>query len=365
MPPDRPPRYHRELNRVCQIMLDELAFWDWRDLTPLESIVTGQIRRKGKQLRPRLALAVADHLGGSPERACAPAAGVEFYHLASLVLDDVQDNAEVRRGAPTVHTTATVSMAINAASLIRSLSYHAVHRCQKLSRDEKLTIHREIDDAATRLVLGQSIDIGWHLDWYPAAAAFPYQRMIEWKTGSMFGCAASVGAIAAGAGPAAVDAARDWGIALGSLYQSLNDYLDFFAPDGGLLRPGHEDFRQGKMSGPVVFLLDQIRSRSGQRQADLVSERLASQPQPRDWEWLVGLLEEHRVQESLRHSCLARAEALSRELTGISPAGHPAGLLGLLDAIVAPLHVSPAEPGYATRPEQAARRDQAKLIGSQ
>jgi octaprenyl-diphosphate synthase len=342
-------RYQSELDLVNQLMSDEVSQWRWEGLREAERIIRDQLARKGKQLRPLLALIVGETLGARLDRVCAPAASVEFYHLAALVLDDVQDNSAVRRGAPAVHTTATTSMAINIAGTIRSLAYHPIHRCETLRPGEKLGLFRELDIAATELVLGQSIDIGWHLGWYPSYAEFPYGQMIRWKTGSMFGCAAAMGARVADASAEVVDASRRLGVSLGALYQMADDYLDVFGEDRSMHRPKYEDFRGRKMSGPVILLLRTLMSAGCDEDATRVMAAFTNRVALDDWDWLVELMHEHRVGESLRGQCLGQAEALYEQIAEIGADGDQAGLRAILDLIIAPLQApirTPA-PGHA------------------
>jgi octaprenyl-diphosphate synthase len=333
-------RYRMQLDLVDRIMSDELAAWEWHDLAEAERIIRDQLARKGKQLRPLLTMSVCDALGGRLESVCAPAASVEFYHLAALVLDDVEDNSPVRRGAPTVHTTSTTSMAINIASTIRSLAYHPIHRCETLSAEEKLGLHHELDEAATKLVLGQSIDIGWHLGWYSTHAEFPYDSMLDWKTGAMFGCAAAMGArvagaSAAGASAAILDAVRRLGVSLGALYQVVDDYLDIFGDGSQLRRPKYEDFRGRKMSGPVVELLRELRS--GGRDADVehVLAVFTGRVSEDGWGWLVDLMCERRIGEIIRDQISERTSMLAKEIADLFPDGDQSGLLAILDVLTA------------------------------
>lgn len=347
-------RYQQEIDLVDQIMAAEVSAWQWSNLTEAELIIRDQLSRKGKQLRPLLALSVGDALGTRLDRVCAPAAGLEFYHLAALVLDDVEDNSSVRRGAPAVHTTATTSMAINIASTLRSLAYHPIHRSATLSAQEKLSLHRELDTAATELVLGQSIDIGWHLGWYPTQAEFPYDSMTRWKTGAMFGCAAAMGACVAGASLDVVDGARRLGVSLGVLYQVADDYLDVFGDDSQLRRPKYEDFRGRKMSGPVVALLHALSAAGRDDDAERVINVLLAKVPVDDWDWLIAMMDEHRVGEIICGQFSEQAETLAKEMAGLFPDGDQNGLLAILELMTAPV-LSPPLTAAWVRPGQARR----------
>lgn len=319
---------------IDALMLNELSAWPWGNLAAMRRLVAAQIGRPGKRLRPLLGLAVCASLNGRPDVALAPLGAVELYHQASLVLDDVQDNSEVRRGVASVRTSASTSTAINVAALTRSLSYHLIHRSPLATAAEKLRMHRELDEAATRLVMGQSIDIGWHEGWY-AADAYPYDQMVGWKTGALFGCAAAMGAIAASADETVIGRAREFGVQLGELYQVVDDFLDAFGSDELLGRPAREDLREGKMSAPVVLLLRSLAAAGRAADAEQVAEQLRAR-HPDVARDLVDLLESTGVAEQLRAEVVGRAEGLRRAALAIADAesGHLVGLVDLVTARV-------------------------------
>jgi geranylgeranyl pyrophosphate synthase len=334
---DRCDRTSRYLATIEQAMLAELDQWHW-DLVPvLRHIVETQIRRGGKRMRPLLALAFAELYGGDSDDVVVAATSVELYHLASLVLDDVQDNSALRGGKPAVHTTATTSTAINVAAVTRSLSYHPIHRSDRLTSDKKLRLHRELDFAATQLVLGQSIDIGWNGGWYAVPGDFPYRDMVRWKTGSLYGCATAMAAVACGADDD-IDAAREFGVSFGSLFQGVNDYLDAFGDDQALRRPRFEDFRGGKLTGPLICLLDALGAAGRTGDAELVTRRLAERT-ANGRDWLLDLMDRYAVAEAVRADLSRQAVELCRLLPDNPPRGRTAAVADLIDTVLAPAGV--------------------------
>jgi len=329
--------YAPHLAELDQIMLSELARWQSTDIERLWSLTHAQLQRHGKQLRPLLSLMMTEYLGGEPRAAIPAAASVEFYHMASLVLDDMQDHSEVRRGEPTISASASASTAVNVALFVRSLSYHLVNRCTDQDSAERLRIHQELDGAATHLILGQSIDIGWQENWYSSYRDFPYLRMIEGKSGALFGCAAAVGACASKADPAVISAARDYGTAFGVLYQMVDDYLDVFGDETVLRRPRFDDFREGKMTGPVISLLSALQDEGRGRDIDLVLAGLTGHdPAARDWGWLLGLMHEHDVAGKLRKDISERASRLAEPTIGPGRSSRAGNFAQLVELIVAP-----------------------------
>jgi len=324
----------RLVDAVEQAILAEIDEWGWESTPRLRQLVTAQLLNGGKRLRPRLAFAFTGLHGGDPADVIAPAASVELYHLASLVLDDLQDNAALRNGRATVHMSASASTAINVAATIRSLSYHLIHRSERLTDASKLRLHRELDVAATRLARGQSIDIGWNCGWYTTPADYPYLDMARGKTGALFGYAAALAAVSAGAPDAAVDAARELGVLFGVLYQQINDYLDMFGGDGALGRPGFEDLCGGKLTAPVLTLLDTLRAEGRLDEADLVVVRLAERTAVAR-AWLLDLMARCNIAARLGAGLVRQAERLAALLPADAAAERRAGVENLLDSVLA------------------------------
>ena len=328
--------YARHLDRVDELVRREVARWRRDEVEHLVGLADAHLQRRGKRLRPLLSFAVTDLLGGDLALATMPAASVELYHLAALIVDDVQDNSETRRGEPSVHKATSKSTAINLALFVRSLSYQLVGQFPDTDLERKLRLYRELDGAATRIVLGQSVDIGWQEGWYSSFSDYPYAHMIEWKTGALFGCAAAMGACVAGADHHTVGAARDYGISFGAFYQMVDDFLDAFGDGSFLRKPPHEDFREGKMTEPLIRLLCALQKAGHSATADLVLRQLGHGESATDgWGWLLDLMREHDVQSELRHDLAERATTLASPPFGARAAGS-SSLRLLVDQIVEP-----------------------------
>ncbi|MEO3808358.1 polyprenyl synthetase family protein [Sphaerisporangium sp. B11E5] len=300
-------RFEASLTEIDRLALAEVTRWPWEDLPPMEKMLCTQLARPGKRLRPLLMLATAGLPAEGLPCLYPAAVAVELFHLASLILDDIQDNAELRRGERAVHTTSGTSMAINLAGLLRTLSYHPVHRAENLPASDRLKIHRLLDTAATRLFMGQTIDIGWDLGWYPEPARFPYESMIAHKTGGLFGCAARIGAFLAGRDE---HAAEGFGARAGALYQMSDDYDDVFAGDP----ERSEDLREGKYTWPLIELRSRLQ-RTAPATAAEVTRWLREGTHQRE---IVDLMRDHGVDTGLRRRLDEMAHHLvieARELT--------------------------------------------------
>ncbi len=189
----------------------------------------------GKRLRAQIAVAAAVAAGGGD--ALAVAAEVEWVHAASLVLDDIVDEAELRRGAPPLHRLASTPFAAGVAGWL--LAHTAL-------REPGLA------DAMLALAEGQRAELAHagepslsRQDWYAIAAQ---------KTARLFAAAASLGGRAAGASPAHQQQLARFGQELGLAFQIVDDLLDVVGEADALGKPPGQDLRAGRVGFPMVLL---------------------------------------------------------------------------------------------------------------
>lgn len=201
----------------------------------------------GKQIRARLALAVAEGLGRNPIEAAPLAAAVELLHNATLIHDDLQDGDELRRGRPATWVVHGSAQAINAGDMMLMLPWAAVEHlsCTDATR---WYVAKAIGARARACVAGQALELSlmrkrrtdW-AGWHEAARG---------KTGELLALPVEGVALLAGWEP---EAARDLGDSfrdLGLLYQLRDDLIDLYG-DKGRDQTGN-DLREGKPSALVV-----------------------------------------------------------------------------------------------------------------
>ena len=234
----------------------------------------------GARIRPRLCLAVAMACGDD----CAPlsnasAAAIELMHCASLVHDDLPcfDNADTRRGQPSVHKAFGERLAVLAGDALIVLAY------QTLSAE----IHHRPESAKV-LLRGLSKAVGmpggivagqaWESE--SVVDLRQYQRA---KTGALFAAATSLGAASAGEAPAAWEALGNW---LGEAYQVADDIRDVAADAAELGKPVGQDLCHGRPSAVSTLGL----SGALERFNHLMGEALASIPACRGEKALRALL---------------------------------------------------------------------------
>lgn len=196
----------------------------------------------GARIRPRLALAVAHACGDdAPRLAEAGAAAVELMHCASLVHDDLPcfDDAETRRGKPSVHKAFDERLAVLTGDALIVLAFQVLAQAAPAAPD-RLPALVAIVGASAGLPSGISAGQAWECE--PAVSLSDYHRE---KTGALFAAATMAGAAAAGF---AAPAWRELGETLGEAYQVADDLRDVAGKAEDLGKPVGRDAALGRPS---------------------------------------------------------------------------------------------------------------------
>lgn len=177
----------------------------------------------GKRLRPVLALAACDLLGGDPRQAINPAAGIEIFHNFTLLHDDIMDKADMRRGKETVHKKWNPNIAILSGDTMFALAYRQIYSSPAGKLNEIL---EAFTNTAIEVCEGQQYDMDFEL--MEVVSIADYLNMIRLKTAVLLGCSLIIGALVAGAGEEQAQLIYDFGVNIGLAFQLKDDYLDAF-----------------------------------------------------------------------------------------------------------------------------------------
>ncbi len=180
---------------------------------------------------------------------------VEFVHTASLIHDDIEDSADLRRGKPAAHITYGIDHALNSASWL----YFEAPVCletAKLTDTQKLAFYKLYTNELRRLHLGQAMDIYWHKEKAVYPTTQEYLAMVQNKTGTLASLAAQVGFMAGGA--TQKEAAKYGKIAaqIGVGFQIIDDVINLTKGNPGKKRG--DDIVEGKKSLPVLLHIQQF-----------------------------------------------------------------------------------------------------------
>lgn len=210
--------------------------------------------RRGKRLRPRLLLCVAEAEGGALENALDAAAAIEILHNYSLVHDDIEDGDELRHGRRTLWAVYGIPQALNAGDALCAVSFLVLMNATARHADERvLRMVRALHEAHATMCDGQSLDLAFeratHVD------IGEYHRMIAAKTAALFGASSELGALCAPCDEQSVLRYRELGRAYGLAFQIRDDVLGIWGTLDATGKVTGNDIARRKWTFPVVWAL--------------------------------------------------------------------------------------------------------------
>jgi octaprenyl-diphosphate synthase len=232
-----------ELDQVEERIVRQAAAFD----PDIEGYVTYAIGGRGKRLRPLVALLAGGATGQIHSGHVNLAVIVELIHLATLVHDDVMDEAERRRAQPTINARWGNSLSV---LLGDCLFAHALSLSTAFENSE---IGRAIARAASEICSGEMIQTQRRFDL--KLSVEDYLRIVKMKTGSLFAAAAELGATISEADSEVIETLKDFGMRIGTAYQIYDDCLDIAGSENATGKTLGTDLRKGKFTLPVLFFL--------------------------------------------------------------------------------------------------------------
>jgi len=230
-----------DLIKVNKIIVDRM---DSR--VPLIPELAGHIVASGgKRLRPLLTLASAKMCGYSGDRHIQLAACVEFIHTATLLHDDVVDESDLRRG----NATANALWGNQASVLVGDFLFSRAF--QLMVRDGSLRVLDILSTASAVIAEGEVLQLITAND--TATSEDAYLEVISSKTAALFSAACRIGAVVTDRPKADEEALESYGRNLGIAFQLVDDVLDFSAKQATLGKTVGDDFREGKITLPIIL----------------------------------------------------------------------------------------------------------------
>ncbi len=201
----------------------------------------------GKRLRPLLTLATAKLCGYEGTRQVDLAACVEFIHTATLLHDDVVDESVLRRG----YASANAVFGNKASVLVGDFLF--ARAFQLMVQDGSLDVLRILSAAAATIAEGEVLQLTTQNDLATTEAR--YFDVIRGKTAALFAAACEVSGVIADRSPAECAALAQFGMDLGMAFQLVDDALDYSANEAELGKTVGDDFREGKLTYPVLLAI--------------------------------------------------------------------------------------------------------------
>ena len=213
----------------------------------------------GKKLRSKLLLKIA----GESEQSLKICAIIELIHLASLLHDDVIDDADTRRGSPSINASFGTKNAVMLGDILYSKGFYELSKFPH-------EIAGEISGAVSKLSIGEMMDVDLSAKFNEDKSA--YETMIYYKTAVLIEAAAAVGAMLAG-----LDARnfKIYGKNLGLAFQIIDDILDVTQDAATLGKPNFSDFKEGKTTLPYIYLYESLNEADKEKLKSLFKKDLS------------------------------------------------------------------------------------------
>jgi octaprenyl-diphosphate synthase len=229
--------------------------------------LVGQVSRYiiaagGKRLRPALLLLISGSLGFKGSQRFNLAAVVEFIHTATLLHDDVVDDSSMRRGNATANETFGNPASVLVGDFLYSRAF------QMMVDAQSMRIMEVLADATNIIAEGEVMQL---MNMHNAALdEAGYLQVIRSKTAKLFEASARVGAILAGADPKIETACADYGQALGTAFQVIDDVLDYTGDAAVMGKNLGDDLREGKTTLPLIAAMQ----RGSQTERELIKSAI-------------------------------------------------------------------------------------------
>jgi octaprenyl-diphosphate synthase len=242
-----PPRPDSGLSIVAHDMQEVDAVIAQRlhsDVPLVGSVSQHIISAGGKRLRPVLLLLCCGALGFTGKQRFNMAAVVEFIHTATLLHDDVVDESTLRRGFATANDTFGNPASVLVGDFLYSRAF------QMMVEGQNMRIMEVLADATNTIAEGEVMQL---MNMHNAELSEAgYLQVIRSKTAKLFEASARVGAILSGASPALEAACADYGQALGTAFQVIDDVLDYAGDAKRMGKNLGDDLREGKATLPLI-----------------------------------------------------------------------------------------------------------------
>ncbi len=199
----------------------------------------------GKRLRPLLTLGAAKLCGYRGERQVSLATCVEFIHTATLLHDDVVDESNLRRGQESANALWGNQASVLVGDFLFSRSF------ELMVEDGSLDVLRILSHASSVIAEGEVLQLMTTND--TQTSEDTYLEVIKAKTAQLFAAACQIGAVVADRPPVEETALKSYGMNLGIAFQLIDDVLDYSAKQATLGKSIGDDFKEGKISLPVVL----------------------------------------------------------------------------------------------------------------
>jgi octaprenyl-diphosphate synthase len=313
----------QDLVRVERVFREEFL----SDLQVISDVAAHVRDAGGKRIRPALLLLASRLFAHESDRMITLGAVVEYIHTATLLHDDVIDEAATRRGRKSANarwgnkTTVLIGDFLYTKSMAMALT------------QDNLGILRLLSDVTLRMIEGQVLEIEREADL--KVREDQHIDIIRRKTADLFAACMRIGAILGRASAEKEEAVAAYGLALGLAFQMKDDLLDFTASEKALGKPVGLDLREGKLTLPVIYMMEggdaEVRNKVAMVVEDRGFERVSHAE-------IVALARRTGALARAEETAIRQAETARRSLQVFPPSAERDALMTLPDFILARDH---------------------------
>jgi octaprenyl-diphosphate synthase len=267
---------------------------------------------------------MASRLSGyTGDRAVLFAAVVEFIHTATLVHDDIIDDSSWRRGRLAVHSQwgSDVTVLLGDYLYIKSMALALSH--------DMLDVVRLLCDVTLRMIEGEIYQLTKNGD--PDISEDEHFDIIRRKTAYLFGGCAQIGGVLGKLPKEKERALREYGFNLGIAFQLVDDLLDLTGDTSALGKPVASDLREGKLTLPLIYLLQRADKPTVDLIRTVVRERSLA---PEQWTEISRRLTDHRAIDYAYVKAIEFTEQAKKTLCAFPPSPERDALMALPDYVL-------------------------------
>jgi len=261
-----PPRYVHNPKALNKVVAEPI--WDFLD-------------RGGKRWRPSLFLLICEALGKNPEDFVEFAVIPEVIHNGTLMIDDIEDSSEFRRGKPCTYKIYGLDIAINAGNAMYYLPLlPLIENREKISLEKLCKVYEIYVKEMISLSLGQAMDIAWHrgLGNADKIDEKDYLQMCAYKTGTLARMAAKIAAVLADANEELVEKLGRFAESIGVAFQMQDDILDLTGEEFAEKKGGHgQDITEGKRTLIVIHTIKVANAKDKRRLIEILNMHTSDQ----------------------------------------------------------------------------------------
>lgn len=234
----------------------------------IEDIGRHSLFGEGKRLRPLMFVLSCELCGYDKKDIYQLSTIFEYIHTASLLHDDVMDNAELRRNKPSASHVWGNSAAVLAGDYLSSLSASIAIRTNNLD------FFKALIETGVKMSEGQALELVYTKKW--DITKNEYMDIIISKTASLMSTTCMCAGIVADAEDKALESLSQFGLNLGIAFQLIDDLLDYTSTEVAIGKPVGKDLREGKITLPLIYALLDLEKRKQQEIQHILNKSQAS-----------------------------------------------------------------------------------------